>query len=88
MVPKIHHFHNFPIFCQFYKKVVLRLSEHGDAIKTQTIKVCAPQSLLANSVLTLRIAKFVTFLRDHAVRLSKFGMLIILLKYSTCFRVQ
>jgi len=27
-----------PPFCQSYKKVVLRLSEHGDAIETQTTK--------------------------------------------------
>jgi len=40
-----------PPFCQFYKKVVLLLSERGDAIETQTIKVCPPpQSFLANSI--------------------------------------
>jgi len=31
-----------PPFCQFYKKVVLRLSEHGDVIETQTLKVYSP----------------------------------------------
>jgi len=25
-------------FCQFYRNVVLRLSEHGDVIETQTIR--------------------------------------------------
>jgi len=39
-----------PSFCQFYKKVELRLSEHDDVIERQTIKVCPPQNLLANSV--------------------------------------
>jgi len=34
-----------PQFCQFYKNVVLWLSEHGhDVIKTQTIKVCSPKA--------------------------------------------
>jgi len=28
----------YPQFGQFYKKVVLRLSEHGDVIETQTIR--------------------------------------------------
>ena len=32
-----------PPFCQFFKKVVVRLSGHGDAIKTQTMMVCLPQ---------------------------------------------
>ena len=35
---------------QFYKKVVVRLSEHGDVIQTQTLKVCRPQRFLPNSV--------------------------------------
>ena len=41
-----------PPFCQFYKKVVLRLNEdeHDDVIETQAIKICPPQSFLANSV--------------------------------------
>ena len=39
-----------PPFCQFFKKVVLRLSEHGDTIETQTIMVCLPQKFLANCV--------------------------------------
>ena len=30
-------FHNVPQFDHFYKKVVLRLGEHGDVIETQTI---------------------------------------------------
>jgi len=30
-------------FWQFYKQVVLRFSEHGDVIETQTIKVCPPK---------------------------------------------
>jgi len=30
-------------FSQFYEKVVLRLSEHGDVIETHTIKVCPPK---------------------------------------------
>jgi len=47
---KIYHFHNLPPFCQIYKKVVLRVSEHDDVIETQTIKVCPLQSFLANSV--------------------------------------
>jgi len=33
----------FPPFCKFYKNVVQRLSEHGDVIETQTIKVCPPK---------------------------------------------
>jgi len=33
-----------------FKLVLLRLSKHGDVIKTQTIKVCPPQNVLANSV--------------------------------------
>jgi len=33
------------------EKVVLRLSEHGDVIETQKIKVCTPQRFLANSVI-------------------------------------
>ena len=37
-------------FWQFYKKVVLRLSEHGDVIENANNKVCPPQSLLAKSV--------------------------------------
>jgi len=32
-----------PPFCQFYKKVVLRLSEHGDVIETLTIKFVSPK---------------------------------------------
>jgi len=36
MGPKIYHFHKMPPFCQFYKKVVLRLSERGDVIEAQT----------------------------------------------------
>jgi len=36
-------------FGQFYKNVVLRLSEHGDVIEMQTIRF-SPQSILANSV--------------------------------------
>jgi len=39
-------------FCQFYKKVVLRLSEHGDAIETQTIKVCQQTRSLVFTVFT------------------------------------
>jgi len=35
---------------QFYKEVVLRLSEHGDVIENANNKVCSPQSFLANSV--------------------------------------
>jgi len=37
-------------FGQFYKKAVLRLGEHGDAIENANNKVCPPQSFLANSV--------------------------------------
>ena len=32
----------FPPFCQFYKKVVIRLSEHGGVIETQTIGIVPP----------------------------------------------
>jgi len=39
-----------PPFCQFYKKVVLRSSEHRDVIETQKITVCPLQSFLANLV--------------------------------------
>jgi len=39
-----------PPFCQFYKKVVLRLSEHRDVIENANNKVCSPQSFLTNSV--------------------------------------
>jgi len=34
---------------QFYEKVVLRLSEHGDVNETQAIRF-GPQKFLANSV--------------------------------------
>jgi len=40
MVPKIYHFHNLPPILpilQKGQKFVLRLSEHGDVIETQTI---------------------------------------------------
>ena len=38
MVPQSrYHFNICLPFCQFYKKVVLGLSEHGDVIETQTI---------------------------------------------------
>jgi len=37
-------------FCQFYKKIVLRLNEHGDVIETQTITIVPPQNFLANLV--------------------------------------
>jgi len=50
MVSKIYKFHNVPPFCQFYKKVVLRLNDHDNVIETQTIKICPPQSDLANLV--------------------------------------
>ena len=46
MVTKIYQFHIVPPFCQFYKKVVLRLSEHGDVIETQTIRI-APHLFLS-----------------------------------------
>jgi len=39
-----------PQFGQFYKKVVLRLGEHGDVIETQTIRFVPPKVFLANSV--------------------------------------
>jgi len=32
-----------PQFGQFYKKVVLRLGEHGDVIETQTIRFAPPE---------------------------------------------
>jgi len=35
-----------PPFCQFYKKVVLRLSEHGDVIETQSMKFCPSKVFL------------------------------------------
>jgi len=38
MVTKIYKFQNVPPVCQFYKKVVLRFSEHGDIIETQTMR--------------------------------------------------
>jgi len=31
-----------PQFGQFYKKVVLRLGEHGDVIETQTVRLVPP----------------------------------------------
>jgi len=37
-------------FWQFYKNVVLRLSEHGDVIEMQTVKVCPKQRFLVNLV--------------------------------------
>jgi len=37
------------MFRQFYKKVVLRLSEHGDVIETQIISFF-PRNFLENSV--------------------------------------
>jgi len=43
MVTKLYQFHNVPLFCQFYKKVVLRLSERGDVIETQTIRIVPPK---------------------------------------------
>ena len=49
MLTKIYKFHVSP-FCQFYKKIVLRLSKYGDVIQTEAIKVCLPQTLLAKSV--------------------------------------
>jgi len=45
MVTKIYQFHNVPPFCQFYKKVVLRLSEHGDVNEMETIRIVTPQLL-------------------------------------------
>jgi len=33
-----YQFHNVPQFGHFYKKVVLRLSEHGGVIETHTIR--------------------------------------------------
>jgi len=56
--------YNNSIICQFYRKVVLRLSEHGDVIETQprvlylydmhtnmhTTQRLFPQRFLANSV--------------------------------------
>jgi len=38
-----YQFHNVPSFGQFYKKVLLRLSEHGDVIETQTIRFVPPK---------------------------------------------
>jgi len=40
MVTKLYQFHNLPPFCQ---KVVLRLSEHGDVIETQTVRFSPPK---------------------------------------------
>jgi len=40
MVTKLFQFYN--VFCQFAKKVVLRLSEYGDVIETQTIRIVPP----------------------------------------------
>jgi len=45
MFPKIYYFHVLPPFCQFYRNVALRLSEHIDVIQTQTIKVVPPKVL-------------------------------------------
>jgi len=50
MLTKIYKFHNMSPFCQFYRKVVLRLNEHDDVIETQIIKILSPQNFLANSV--------------------------------------
>jgi len=50
MLPKIYHYVISKIclpFCQSYKKVVLRLSEHGDAIETQNF---SSHSYFTNSV--------------------------------------
>jgi len=55
MFTKSYQFHNVPPFCQFYKKVVIRLSEHGDVIEKQTLRI-APQRFLANSVPVYHIA--------------------------------
>ena len=44
MATKIYKLHNASLtFCQFYKKVVLRLHEHDDVIEMQTIKICPPK---------------------------------------------
>jgi len=41
-VIKLYEFHNVPHFANL-KKVVLRLSEHGDVIETQTIRILLPK---------------------------------------------
>jgi len=38
-----YEYHNVPQFGLFYKKVVLRLGEHGDVIETQTIRFVPPK---------------------------------------------
>jgi len=43
MVTKLYRFHNMPPSCHFYKKVVLRWSEHGDVIETQTVEIVPPK---------------------------------------------
>jgi len=43
MVTKIYQYHNVPPFYQFYKKVVLWLSGHGDVIETQTRRFVPPK---------------------------------------------
>ena len=43
MLAKVYKFHNVSPFCQFYKKVVLRLNEHDDVIETQIIKIWPPK---------------------------------------------
>jgi len=48
-VTKIYRFHDVSPIFQFYEKVVLRMSEHGDVIEMQTTKVrLPPKVFLAN----------------------------------------
>jgi len=44
MVTKIYNFQNVSPILPLLQKGLQRLSEHGDVIKTQTLKVCTPQS--------------------------------------------
>ena len=41
-------------FCEFYKKVVLQLSEYGDVIETQTVRIVPPKVFWQTRSLDLR----------------------------------
>jgi len=43
MVTKLYQFHNVPPILPILQKVVLRLSEHGDVIETQTVGIVPPK---------------------------------------------
>ena len=67
MVPKIYHFHNLPPFCQFYKKVVLRLSAHDDDIETQTIICIWPLKDLQKTWSLMQTMQFISYLDEKEI---------------------